>query len=44
MIVAGGRIAEEVMLQLRQRVLDGKESRWNGKPALWSQFLSEKEM
>ena len=24
MIVAGGRIAEEVMLQLRQRVLDGK--------------------
>ena len=38
MIVADGRIAEEVMLQLCQRVLDGREYRVNGKPALWCQF------
>ena len=40
MIVAGGRMAEEVMLQLYQRVLDGKGI--PDKPALWRQFLSEK--
>ena len=44
MIVAGGRIAEEVMLQLCQRVWMERESRMNGKPALWCQFLREKEM
>ena len=39
MIVAGGRIAEEVMLQLCQRVLDEKGFPMNGKPALWGQFF-----
>ena len=44
MIIASGKIAEEVMVQLCQRVLDGKEICMNGKPALWSQSLWEKDM
>ena len=44
MMVACGRIAEEVMLQLCQQVLDRKGTRMNGKPALWCEFLREKEM
>ena len=44
MIVADGKIAEEVMLHLCQRVWMERESRMNGKPALWCQFLREKEM
>ena len=45
MIVAGGRTAEEVILQLCQRVLDGKgiPNEWKT-PALWRQFLRVKEM
>ena len=44
MIVAGSRIAEEVMLQLCQQVLDGKGIPDEWKTSIVCQFLREKDM
>ena len=44
MIAAGGRIEEEVMLQLCREFWMERESRMNGKSALWCQLLREKKM
>ena len=44
MIVAGGRIAEEVMLQLYQRVFDGKGIPNEWKTSVVVPIFKEKEM
>ena len=44
MISASGQVGVSVMVELRQRVLDGKECQMNGKQMCWYQFSREKKM
>jgi len=44
MIMASGKIGEDVMMQLYQRVLEGNGPQMSGRPVWCCQYSKEKEM